>query len=206
MSIANLLRGINLGNEFDIGTLVPNRIKLKIGNGLTRAADGTISATGGTPQTIEFERGFRAVGNVTAGQDINDNGAVAFTEATAETGWVIAGNAATYTGTPDKVRILITVPQEIAQGSSIQRPAPQLNLFRDGTLLTESKTGYIRDANDHEESSNTIAMIDHDPGTDPTYTLTSTQESSNGGIVSVSPPGGSAGFEAVEITSLTVLT
>ena len=42
MAISNLLRRINLGNEFDIGNLVANRVKLKIGDGLGRLLDGTI--------------------------------------------------------------------------------------------------------------------------------------------------------------------
>ena len=44
MALPNLLRRINLGNEFDVGNIVANRIKLKIGAGLARELDGTIVA------------------------------------------------------------------------------------------------------------------------------------------------------------------
>lgn len=49
MALADLLRRINLGNEFDVGVLVPNRVKLKIGAGLARNVDGTIFATAAAP-------------------------------------------------------------------------------------------------------------------------------------------------------------
>lgn len=62
MSLPNLLRGLNLGNEFDVGILVPNRIKLKIGPGLTRALDGTISATAAGP-TLAVWSDSRAAGS-----------------------------------------------------------------------------------------------------------------------------------------------
>ena len=42
MSLPNLLRRINFGNEFDFGNIVANRVKLKIGAGLARQIDGTI--------------------------------------------------------------------------------------------------------------------------------------------------------------------
>lgn len=48
MSIDGIVTGSNLGDEFDQGNIAANEIRLKIGAGLTRAADGTISSTGGT--------------------------------------------------------------------------------------------------------------------------------------------------------------
>lgn len=43
MAAVNIISAANLGNEFDQGTLIANKISLKIGDGLTRALDGTIS-------------------------------------------------------------------------------------------------------------------------------------------------------------------
>lgn len=54
MAIADLLRRINLGNEFDVGGLVPNRVKLKIGAGLARNVDGTIFATAAAPTVTKL--------------------------------------------------------------------------------------------------------------------------------------------------------
>ena len=62
-----------------------------------------------------------------------------------------------------------------------QRAAPALILERDTggtwTPLATSATGYIRDISGHDESSNTIAFVDVDPGTDPTYRLMFREES-----------------------------
>jgi len=155
-----------------------------------------------TPRTtVEVETARVAVSSVPA-QDVNDNGVITTTEQRADTGWTVTdanGNHA-YTGTPDRVRITAQVSQSIAQNANIQRPAPLLALQKliggTWTTIAESATGYIRDASDHEQSSNTITHTDPAPGTDPTYRLLSEQETANGGVVTAEF--GNFALEAVE--------
>jgi len=136
--------------------------------------------------TAEVDSTFLAAASVPI-QDVNDNGTLAITSERADTGWTIAGNVLTYAGTPDSVRITVMVKQAIANGVNIQRPAPVLSLRKNGAAagneIANSATGYIRDATDHEESSNTIAIVDHNPGTNPTYTVATEQDSTQGGVV-----------------------
>ena len=121
-----------------------------------------------------------------AAQDINDNGDLLFNASTrSDTGWNHAGpsNSFDFTGSPDRVIIEMQVSAQIGQTQNIQRPAAVIALFRNGVLVAESKTGYIRDGNDHEETSYTIVYTDPAPGTNPVYTLTTRQESTQGGVV-----------------------
>lgn len=130
-----------------------------------------------------------AVANV-LNQDVNDADVVDIdiTNALLEGNWQDATNGGIqYIGTPDKVRIDATVAQSIAQNANVQRPNPILNIEKliggAWSQVATSATGYIRDATDHEMSSNTIWYIDINPGSNPTYRLSSDQESSQGGVV-----------------------
>jgi hypothetical protein len=122
---------------------------------------------------------FLVFAPVTTGQDVNDNGDLIF-DATSrsDTGWAHAGgtNSFAYTGSPDHIHITIMVKQTGAGG----RANPTVQLLKNGNLVAESATGYIRNGSGHNESSNTIAWIDPNPGTNPTYTLVTRQESNNG--------------------------
>lgn len=154
-------------------------------------------------EDVELERSYLSSNTVTAGQDVNDNGAIAFTSDRDDATWDATANSRTYIGAPDRVRIKVNIHQRIADNINAQRPAPQVTLLRNGVTIARSSTGYIRDTNDHEDSSNTIAIIDRAPGTDPVYTLTSTQESTNGSVVSVVI--GSFDLEAVLIQTKSVV-
>ena len=74
------------------------------------------------------------------------------------------------------------VHQTVPQNVSRQRPAPVLELRKNGVVVATSATGYIRDANDHEESSNTIFWIDANPD-GSAYTVTGRVESTQAGDV-----------------------
>ena len=185
MADFNFVRDQNLGDEFDIGTIQSGEVRLRIGSGLQRAGDGTISVNLSTT-TADVDQSFGVFAPVEVGQNVNDNGPVNFDAAsTAETGWAhtAATNAFTYTGNPNHVVISVMVHQEDPGGVSRARAAPTLILSRGGTAIAESATGYIRDATGHGESSNTISFIDYSPGANPSYTITSTQESTEGDSV-----------------------
>ena len=175
MAVNDLVTGSVLGNEFDIGVIEAGLIRLRIdGTSITRAVDGTLSS-----------RPPLAVANVTAGQDINDDGVIQITSLRADAGWAIVQDELRYTGTPDRVRVTAHIHQTIAETANAQRPAPVLELLRNGVIITSSATGYIRDSADHEESSNTIVFVDPAPGANPVYEIQSRQESTNGSIVTV---------------------
>lgn len=95
MSIVDLIRRINLGNEFDVGGLVPNRVKLKIGAGLARNVDGTIFATAAAPTVTklplyEYRDIWAEEGGGLNGNNAEwsyGNGAVGFMGLVIDAGW-----------------------------------------------------------------------------------------------------------------------
>ena len=156
-------------------------------------------------ETITIENGFVAKLSAQPGQNMNASGLVQMAPApVVEAGWTADGTSATYAGDPKMVRVSINAAQRIADAANIQRPAPQLILRRNGIEIARSSTGYIRDFSDHEESSNSISLIDYQPGPDATYTLERVQESSNAGVVAVLSS--NFDFEAVETREITVQT
>lgn len=125
--------------------------------------------------------------SVDPGQNVNDTGAIATAVDALDAGWSTpAAGQLEFAGSPDKVKIHAHVHQSIAQGANIQRPAPVLELYRNGTLITSSATGYIRDFSDHEESSNTIVWSDRAPGANPLYEIRSRQDALAAVVSSVS--------------------
>jgi len=188
MADHNVVTLDNLGTGFDIDA-VAQKINVVPG--------------GGQIKTLTVERNYLGVGEIDI-QDINDNGVITFTTNTRlDSGWSQNNDALLYTGEPDRVRINVQIAQTIAQNANIQRAAPQVSLTRNGTEIARSSTGYIRDSNDHEESSSTIVFTDPTPGVNPEYALTSIQESTNGGVVTVVI--GSFSAEAVELEECDVL-
>lgn len=123
---------------------------------------------------------------VNAGQNVNDIGAVATTVDRLDTGWSSpnAGQLA-FTGSPASVEIQSHIHHTIGNTTNAQRPAPVLELRRNNTVIATSATGYIRDASDHEESSNAIMWVDNNPGTDPVYSLTTRRDTTLTSQVSV---------------------
>lgn len=181
--MSNLTTPNNFGPEFDFGNIQANKIRLKIGAGLAIQPDGTI--VNALPAPVSH------VANASIDvQDINANNVtVAWTSQLSEGDWVDNGNNTyTYNESADYIVINAQVHQEIPNTVNRQRPAPVLVLQSspDGTVWTniaESATGYIRDATDHEESSNSLFYRDVAPATGTSYRLLSIQESTQGGVV-----------------------
>ena len=107
-------------------------------------------------------------------QNVNINGPLLFGESTKlDAGWShdVNTNSFLFAGSPRKVRVYVKCHQNIPGTVNSQRPAPMLFLDRtnivNGTAVTEvvdcSATGYIRDTNDHENSSNGIVFPDMNP-------------------------------------------
>lgn len=69
--MASIVIESELGSEFDIGNIQTGKIRLKLGNGLTIAPDGTISASLGTIPTTNVTEVLRTIINI--GTDPNTN-------------------------------------------------------------------------------------------------------------------------------------
>ena len=113
-------------------------------------------------------------------QDVNDNDVIDITVQQAEGNWQDNGDGSiTYLGTPTS----IVFHAQVLQAGTGQRAAPILNLEKTNVQISTSATGYIRAVTGHNMSSNSIAGFrDINPGTNPTYRLSSGQESNNGGV------------------------
>jgi len=126
---------------------------------------------------------------INTGQNINDNDVVDVTSQLTEGNWSATTEGFQYIGSPDYVIVNAQVNQSILQNANAQRPAPILNLEKliggVWNQVATSSTGYIRDASDHEQSSNTIFYRDVNPGANPEYRLSSGQESLVGSAVNV---------------------
>lgn len=146
--------------------------------------------------TLTTERSFLAATSIPP-QDVNDNGLIAVNPERLDQGWALNAFVLEYAGEPDRVRISLSAHQSIADTVDTQRPAPVIELSKNGSIVAVSATGYIRDDGDHEESSHSIAWIDPAPGVDPTYTILSRQESSEGGRVDITI--GAFSAEAIEL-------
>lgn len=151
---------------------------------------------------IQIENNFLASASVDV-QNVNVNDQVLITDVRLDAGWAAPGATLTYTGEPDRVRINVNVIHGIAAGTNIQRANPVIVLRRNGNEIARSSTGYIRDLDVHENSSNTIGFVDHVPGINPAYDLVSEQEGAAGVVTSA--PQSSFSAEAVEINACEVL-
>lgn len=113
--------------------------------------------------------------DVTAGTDVND-GTTAARPITADvlgSGWSVAGNALTYTGSPSFVALSLNV----SYTSVGERASPIIEIHSASGLLAEARTGYIRNASGHTTASGNISFVDTAPGTNPTYSIQSSQGS-----------------------------
>ena len=113
------------------------------------------------------------------------NTILTLTSERADAGWSFAGNAATFTGSPNRVRINAMAFYEQPSNSSFQRISPQLELLKNGVVVAISSTGYQRHTTGHDSSSNTIMYIDANPGVNPQYQLRAQQESTQNDVLNV---------------------
>ena len=151
---------------------------------------------------IRIENSFLASALVDV-QDVNVNAQVNISDVRLDSGWTAPTDSLSYSGSPDRVRIYVNVNHGIDAAANIQRGNPLIILRRNSVEIARSSTGYLRDLDVHESSSNTISFVDPDPGTNPAYDLVSEQE----GVVGVitSTPQSSFSAEAIEIESCEVL-
>ena len=124
-------------------------------------------------------------------QDMNANGVASWTigNALLEGQWTAqAGDAFSYAGSADYVVINAQAHQTIPQNVGRARPAPVLELQRSinggviWTTIASGASGYIRDASDHEESSNSIFYRDRTPPAGVLYRLNKRQEALAGSV------------------------
>lgn len=122
-------------------------------------------------------------------QNMNQNAVATLTTESLGTGWVPgAAEAYQITVPVDYVEFEVHVHQRIADTLDGERPAPMLVLEEsaDGTtwtVVTKSATGYIRDASDHEDSSNNIDWYIPNPPVGQQYRISKEQDSTLGSVV-----------------------
>lgn len=121
-------------------------------------------------------------------QNVNTNAPLTFGDAFANDGdWQHVGgaNEFVFNGTADVIEVKVSVHQKIPDSASSQRPSPVLELYRndDAVPVASSSTGYIRDASDHEESSNLIVFVDPDPSTLARYRVQARRDTGIDGAV-----------------------
>ena len=200
MALENLVQDTNLGSEFDLGIAEADLVTIKLGEGLDKESDGTISTVPNLPvKNVEFERSFLASADVDT-QNVNANATVNITSNRLDNGWSVTGEAFEYSGSPDRVRVSAQVHQIV--DSTTIRMAPRLDLLRNGVIVATSASGYIRNGTGHQQSSNSITFVDPAPGTNPSYQLDCVRESNASANTNVVI--GSFGVEAIEIESCDV--
>ena len=132
MAANDLVTGTNLGLEFDVGAIEPNKVRLKIGDGLERLLDGTIQVnlpTEDVDQTLDATFNLAAV-------DIHNNGAVVqMVDNTLDAGWVRTANQVSYLGTaPENVKGFISISAPDS-GASQYWSRPKLRVLRNGVQI-----------------------------------------------------------------------
>ncbi|MDB4430957.1 hypothetical protein N9137_01050 [Pseudomonadales bacterium] len=150
------------------------------------SASFTMPSGGSIPCVPVFvDASFIASAGV-SGDGNQPNNILTLTENRADAGWVIAGNTATYTGSPDHVVIDAMAWYQETQSGALQRVQPVLELLKNGTIVpAKSETGYQRHISGTTESSNTIAYTDPSPGANPFYQLRAQQGSSQDDVIQV---------------------
>lgn len=131
-------------------------------SGLTPLAAASVSGDGNQPNTI-----------------------LTLTSTRADAGWSIAGNAASFSGNADRIRIEAMAFYDQVNSNGEQRIAPVLELLKNGTVVAKSATGYQRHFSNHHDSSNTIVYTDPNPGSNPQYQLRAQQGSDQNEVVQV---------------------
>lgn len=107
--------------------------------------------------------------NVVAGQNLNQTAGVLTVDV-----------AAAVSGAPSAVTAYVNIHGKLDDATAGARVAAVMELWRSsGTpeLLVTMATGYVRDANDHEEPSYHCAFPDLTPGTDPAYEVRTRRDS-----------------------------
>lgn len=146
--------------------------------------------------TVQVENSFLASAGVTG--DSNQPNQILNLAPTRQDGaWTVAGNVASYAGSPDRVEIDASTYMQQNQSGAFARINPELELVRNGTtVVAKSGSGYQRHATGHDSSSNDFSWIDPAPGANPSYTLRAQQGSVQNDVLNVDI--GHASFVAVE--------
>ena len=171
----------NLGPQFDVGVTVPNLITIQ-----------------GTPVLVDTS--FSASSTVSGNG--NGNGTIlALTGTRSDPGWIINANTMSFTGSPDRVHI--TAMCEYNQGvntPAMQRIAPVLKLYKNGNIIRSSASAYQRHTANHFQSSNTIALVDTNPGVNPVYQLRAFRGSNQTDVLNIDL----GNFEAIAINKVSI--
>ena len=163
-------------------TLVPNSVYyVRVGNGID------IYVTNGVGTVVPYKHNTSSTTNNTilvdqsyAVQlelkgDINAvNTLLQIGELENEGKWSVSGTEIKYDGTPDKVQIFVNLYAQHPQSGLYARITPVVEILRNGVVIGQTAE-YQRHATGNDESDNSAAIMDMQPGTDPVYSLRSQQ-------------------------------
>ena len=116
---------------------------------------------------------FLTAGTVTGDANASNN-TLTLTTSRIDTGWTFAINQATYTGTPDKVRIDAMFYYSAPQSNTLTRITPHIQLMKGNTVIAE-QASYQRHATGNNKSGDSFAFTDPNPLANPVYWFRSQQ-------------------------------
>ena len=134
----------------------------------------------------------QSIANATVdNQNVNINGILSITEGVTEDDFAFINGIYEYVGTKAKrIEGWASVHQEIPNTANFQRPSPVLviEVSYDNEATWEewtiAATGYVRDASDHEESSNTPMGFINNPVTGTKFRLSAQIDSLTNAVIS----------------------
>ena len=204
--MADVVKPENLGTEFDLGNIENSKIRLRLGAGLQRLANGDVVANlPDNPTEGRYLLSVDAAGvgswaqeNKRYAAQISNSGTpnantVAWVDVPldvtdfVDTGFTISGNGirCDFDG-----RVIAT--GHIGFTAAQTRVSPNIRLASTGTVNqnVKGKSGYIRNSANHQQSSCTIPGYEFEVVNGDIITLQSIRESTNGNLVPLDAGGG----------------
>jgi len=133
--------------------------------------------------TALVDQSFIAASTLSGDANAN-NVTLTKTQTRADSGWALAVNQWTYTGTPDHVIILGNYFVDEPQSGTRARITPQLAIFKNGVEVYRT-TDYARHATGNSDNSNEAVWVDENPGTNPSYRLVSFQGGTQNDVINI---------------------
>ena len=180
--VQKVVKPENLGLEFDQGLIESGRVRLKLGSGLEREADGTINVL--APQYAQLRNATAPNVNANIDWGTVPMGITDFTQGQ----FAISGDGieCQFTG-------VIKATAHLSYfGNQTIRTNPIIRLAGPAATpqIVQGKSGYIRDGTGHDESSVTIPGIMFNVVAGEVVTVEVKRETTAGGVVTI-PVGGS---------------
>ena len=147
------------------------------------AGDAVLLASSTTNNTILVDQSYAVQLEIKG--DLNAvNTLLQIGELENEGQWSVSGTEIEYDGTPDKVQIFVNLYAQHPQSGLYARITPVVEILRNGVVIGQTAE-YQRHATGNDESDNSAAIMDMQPGTDPVYSLRSQQGGTQNDILDI---------------------